>query len=247
MSSSSSINTYWFQNPATLWNRPTEVLPASNMTYPEKVNALVRLSIYAGLLLSIVFRNYLWLYVPILTMALTWVLYLFRSSGGNGTEGGTIKESMSQQLNATPLSKVFDAQNELEHFGNTAIDATFPTTTNPFMNPMPFDDRRRPAAIKPSLASDKIERYFNKSLFRDVSDIFGRENSQREFYTVPSTTYPSNQPGFAEWLYKVPPTCKDGNGAQCVANNEGRLYGGGGGSFKLPYITDKYNKQALGL
>ena len=30
---------------------------------------------------------------------------------------------------------------------------------------------------------------------------------------------------FGEWLYKTPPTCKEGNGNQCVANNPERLNG----------------------
>lgn len=234
---------YWFQEPSQLWktDKLAEVIPTSSMSYPDKHNALVRLSIYIGLVLTIIFRCYLWLYVPLLTMCLSYILYAVRTS----QPPMSITESMSQKLDTTSLDKVYDAQNELEHFTGTVSDATYPTSSNPFMNPMPFDDRTRPEAAENQGA--KIERQFNRTLFREVSDIFNKENSQREFFTVPNTTYPSNQTGFAEWLYKVPTTCKDGNGGQCVANNEGRLYGGGNGSFKLPYITNKFNHIALGI
>ena len=49
---------------------------------------------------------------------------------------------------------------------------------------------------------------FNYNLYRDVSDIFGRNNSQRQFYTMPVTTIPNNQKKFANWLHGKNETCK---------------------------------------
>jgi hypothetical protein len=237
----SDSEVYWFQKFEILFNnnKLNEFYPKSGMKYSEKVNALVRLSIYIGLLASIILRNYLYLYIPILTMLLTYVLFLFRQmdSDVKKTQTGII-EKLSQSINGgTSLSAAFDAQNELEHFSNSATDATYPSQNNPFMNPLPFDDRKRPEAINPEAVSNKVEKYFNRNLFREIGDIFSKENSQREFYTVPATTYPSHQDDFANWLYKTPPTCKEGNGNQCVANNSDRLMS----SFKLPYITNKLN------
>ena len=48
------------------------------MTYPEKINSVVRLSLYAGLILGLFYSNYLYLYIPIITMAITYLLYVFR-------------------------------------------------------------------------------------------------------------------------------------------------------------------------
>ena len=33
---------------------------------------------------------------------------------------------------------------------------------------------------------------FNKDIYRDVNDIFGKNNSQRQFYTVPGKTNPND-------------------------------------------------------
>ena len=52
-----------------------------------------------------------------------------------------------------------------------------------------------------------------------IRNIFSKNNSQRQFYTTPVTTIPNDQKSFANWLYKTPPTCKENNGNQCVANN----------------------------
>ena len=42
---------------------------------------------------------------------------------------------------------------------------------------------------------------------------------------MPNTEAANRQKEFGEWLYKTPPTCKEGNGNQCVANNPERLNG----------------------
>ena len=64
---------------------------------------------------------------------------------------------------------------------------------------------------------EEIEDNFEKGLV-DI-DVFGRKNSQRQYYTVPVTTIPNKQTELANWLYKTPSTCKEENGFQCVGNN----------------------------
>jgi hypothetical protein len=100
-----------------------------------------------------------------------------------------------------------------------------PSSNNPFMNPLPFDSRLRDSAcdaIKPENQL-KIEKEYNKHCIKDISDIWNHNSGRREFYTVANTTYPSDQGAFANWLYKTPVSCKEGNGAQCVANLPYRL------------------------
>ena len=77
-----NMNTYWFQDLSLIFdtNKADVFYPKSGMTYAQKVNALVRGSIYLGLILSIIFRNYLFLYIPVILMIMTYVNYLFRVS-----------------------------------------------------------------------------------------------------------------------------------------------------------------------
>ena len=49
----------------------------------------------------------------------------------------------------------------------------------------------------------------NAEMPSDVNDVFGKMNSQRQFYTMPSTTIPNAQDDFAKWLYLNPKTCKE--------------------------------------
>ena len=64
---------------------------------------------------------------------------------------------------------------------------------------------------------------FNKNLYRDLTDVYGKNNSQRQFYTTPITTVPNDQNSFANWLYRSEKTCKEGDGNRCSANNYGSL------------------------
>ena len=54
-------------------------------------------------------------------------------------------------------------------------------------------------------------------LYRDVQDVFSKNNSQRQFYTVPGNRIPHDQSSFAHWLYGTPQTCKEGNGVACLS------------------------------
>ena len=95
------------------------------------------------------------------------------------------------------------------------------------MNPLPADDRARGPAcstLNNAELANKVEANFNNNLFKDVDDIYNRRHSERQYYTVPSTKFYSNQGEFAQWLYGNSPLgCKEGSGDACVAGNEYRL------------------------
>jgi hypothetical protein len=86
-----------------------------------------------------------------------------------------------------------------------------PDRENPFMNPLPYDDATLPAAcdIEDPSVRRKMDKYFERNLFRDVSDVFSSQASDRQYYTVPVTTVPNDQTAVARWLYDIGPTCKE--------------------------------------
>ena len=63
----------------------------------------------------------------------------------------------------------------------------------------------------------------------DVNDIFNNGNSQRQFFTVSGKDVPNDRDTFMKWCYQTPPTCKEGNGLQCAANQAGEHRGLGSG------------------
>jgi hypothetical protein len=92
-------------------------------------------------------------------------------------------------------------------------DDILPTTENPFMNINLITDNKEkepaPASWNNQKIKEEIEDKFGYNLYRDVGDLYGKSNSQRQYYTMPSTTIPNNQTSFAKWCYGVGPTCKE--------------------------------------
>lgn len=90
-----------------------------------------------------------------------------------------------------------------------------PTKENPFMNRtiIDYNNDDQPTACNADddEIKDEMEVNFNHDLFRDVDELWERENSQRQFYTMPNTAVPNNQVEFAKWLYYIPKTCKEDN------------------------------------
>lgn len=106
-----------------------------------------------------------------------------------------------------------DDESVEEGFAMRGNTTTRPTDDNPFMNPnLITDPRDKPRATlninNPEL-DEQITKMFDKNLFQETGDIFNKENSQRQFITVPSTVIGGEQTSFAKWLYQAPPTCKE--------------------------------------
>ena len=89
-----------------------------------------------------------------------------------------------------------------------------PTVENPFANIvfsdyLDADNLAQPCNVDNPEISNQMQNLYNSSIYRNLSDVWERENSQRMFYTTPIQTIPNNQTDFANWLYKTGPTCKE--------------------------------------
>jgi hypothetical protein len=88
-----------------------------------------------------------------------------------------------------------------------------PTVENPFMNVNLITDNKEKIESPNSWNNEEVQKdiedKFGYNLYRDVGDLYGKSNSQRQYYTMPSTTIPNNQTSFAKWCYSVGPTCKE--------------------------------------
>jgi len=99
-----------------------------------------------------------------------------------------------------------------------------PTADNPFTNIVFADyldagNIAEPCNVDNKDVQTSMNQLYNSNIYRNIEDVFERENSQRVFYTVPVTTVPNKQTEFAEWLYKTGPTCKE-NSANCTYYEE---------------------------
>ena len=98
---------------------------------------------------------------------------------------------------------------------------TYPTAKNPFMNVLVDEIKYNPYRSKAASTFDPevavgLEDYFKTQFINDPTDVFGKSQSQRQFYTTPSTTVPNDQGSYQDWLYKIPgKTCKEGGREAC--------------------------------
>jgi hypothetical protein len=111
--------------------------------------------------------------------------------------------------------------------GEALPERTLPTSRNPFMNvllaEMKYNPSRPEAApVNQPSVKQTIDDYFRVQWFSDPTDVFGKNQSQRQFVTQPSTTVPNDQGSFADWLYRIPgKTCKEGGRAACLSGTDG--------------------------
>jgi hypothetical protein len=106
-------------------------------------------------------------------------------------------------------------------------DYTPPTARNLFMNVLLDEIKYNPgrpeaAPVDNPTVKQTMDDYFRVQWFSDPTDVFGKNQSQRQFVTQPSTTVPNDQGAFADWLYKIPgKTCKEGGREACLAGTDG--------------------------
>lgn len=177
------------------------VVPLEGMTFEQKLNATVRFFLYLGVLLAILKSDARYLFFGIAAAGASALLYEHRRAERARAER-------------------FLEHEEADVVGGKLCARS--TVDNPFMNPSVADFGKpgRPAAcdVDDPRVQDAVAKNFNARLFKDVSDLYGKMSSQREFYTVPVTTVPNDAVGFAEWCYGRGTTCKEGNGTQCYGN-----------------------------
>lgn len=179
-----------------------ELIPTADMTIEEKLNALMRLILFIGIIMTLLFNDSKYIMFIIIIGMVFIFIYNYQTQSIKNAE------------------KFLDKKN-LDIVDNKICYKS--TVDNPFMNPTIMDvqyNPNRPEActINNTEIEKDMDKNFYSRLYRDVGDIYGKMSSERQFYTVPSTTIPNKQVELAHWLYNRGPSCKENNGEQCFRN-----------------------------
>lgn len=251
--------------------RLTEFFPCKIQSNEERLNSIVRLSLYSSIVLCIYHSDPKYSSIFIFILFFTYIIYKHNPKINNKTTKiNKIDLTTQQQAQVEAERLASDPLNDLslnnftpslglnaskkhlgtlvsengnttqgvgiieqfegERHGEKSGTCTAPTVDNPFMNAtmkdyMNFDKDGsivdRPPACDPSSPSVKneIETNFNNNLFKDVNDVFGKSNSQRQFFTMPWTQIPNDRESFQQWLYLSPATCKE-NQDNCLRSED---------------------------
>jgi len=192
---------FWLEDPMVLFRNQNYyvIFPTNSMSKIEILNALSRFFLYLAILFLLFSRDTGYIYIPIIGIIIIIFLYYIQ-------KGDTDDNVHEDFCRGNECNKITVCQT--------------PTRGNPFMNVTVADLMDRPDRPPACVATDKtikeeIDENYNYNLFKDVDDVFDRGYSQRQFYTTPSTTIPNEQTTFANWLYKLPETCKE-NQSNCL-------------------------------
>ena len=190
------MSDYWFNNISILFQNTNEFFPKKEFNRIRKVNAIARLSIYYSVLICLLKLDTKYLSLSFCLLLLSYYL-------------GYVD--------------TFQSTNNKEN-----KKCTEPTDSNPFMNFMLGDqitNPNKPAACPvDSVRKDQIKKYRIKA-YPDPRDLFGKIITDRNFYTMPSTTIVNDQEGFAKYLYGDFGKCKS-EGKDCLKNRDNRFHRG---------------------
>jgi len=201
---------FWYNERDILYNKDYifEFFPSKDYDIVRKLNAILRFSIYYSIIMYFYNRNTNFFAIPLMTALITYFIWSNNKSIKNDKFSVDLK-------NDVPNLVTLKDHN---------LGCTLPNKDNPFMN-TPFFDIAADKELPQSCTSydnkgiqRKIEKEFDKGLYRNYTDIFGKENSQRQFFTVPGRQGIPDQSSFAHWLYKTPGTCKEGNKLACLSS-----------------------------
>jgi len=199
-------NKIWYEDILNIFyiDNAIRFIPMPNTTIEEQLNAIWLFSLYFCILVFITNGriNIFLIFVFVSIFTYIFYNYLYKNN------------------------KKFNNSNE--NYVNDSNDNNFvrkPTLDNPFMNanivtkenPDNHNDNIFNNDIK-----NQIDEYYYKKIVRDVGDVYDKSHSQRQFYTMPSTTIPNQQDEFANWLYGSAASCKD-NQRYCLRTEDPRF------------------------
>ena len=211
-----SCPAFWLENPHILVTQATEFFPFTEhdkRCTSAALNSFTRFGIYLGAVLAFVRMELSWLLIGVVFAVFTVVAWYVMRSNGAMREGFMDTEA-----------PVIDGADVQEKYVPDIIGSqgrTMPTAANPFMNVLltEISDNpyRTPAASAEGVAvKSELDGYFDTMFAADPGDVFQKSQSQRQWYTTPSTTIPNDVESLQNWLYRTPgQTCKEGNMGVC--------------------------------
>ena len=194
--------TIWYKDPVKFFdiNNMLMFYPTSEMVYTEKLNATLRLVLYITIIMY-AFQNDVKVFTLLLFVGIIlYIMYIVEED----------KERYEDSYVRVDDTYVEDNDKE----------CTRPTKDNPFMNvtmnEYTENPKRNRACKMTNQVNNYIDKYFNEDLYKSIDDIYNKNSSERQYYTMPSTEIPNNQDEFANWLYgNDEKTCKEGNLLKC--------------------------------
>jgi hypothetical protein len=217
---SSTCEDFWLYSPKRLFMNPTFCPRIECGT--EVANVLTR-ALIISLLVGGIFA-YIYGFQAMLISLILIIVMMAPTIFAYFNPSNIVQEKEKTAVPEKQQPKPFIAPINVEGFANNIADYTYPTPANPFMNVLPGDSPQRPCAapIDDKSIKQQLDDFFRVQWYSDPTDVFGKNQSQRQFVAMPVSSIPNDNESYKQWLYGLPEkTCKEGNGAQCRAGTGG--------------------------
>jgi hypothetical protein len=210
-------HTFWLNNPSVLLDKKyiTELWPSEAESTETKLNAYTRIIILLAVVGFMLTRSVKVLISAAITLVIIVLLYKTR------------KHADAKKAMNTKIVKEGFTNRKLYEKSKQAF--TNPTRKNPLMNVLlpeiKYNPHRKAAApsFNPVVEEKINEKTGNVGpdprLFLDLGDSINFEQSMQRFYTTANSRVANDQTAFAKFCYGNMPSCKDGDGLQCVKDN----------------------------
>lgn len=192
-------------------NHIFDFIPNIKASTEERINAIVRFSLYFSIVLMIFKNNYRYSYIFVATLVISYFFYDTNRENfvSNNANNKVEEESDNNSLFCKGKSK--KDKEEMDNSVNKNCDE--PKCDNLFMNVLPTDDfsNKKPACSYTKEISKKVNNGFYNKFKKDVSTFYNQDFGMRQFYSMPNTQVPNDQGTFAKWLYNTPVSCSVGS------------------------------------
>jgi hypothetical protein len=178
------------------------LIPLINMSFRDKLMAIVNLVIFVSVILTLIFKNLVFILIGLSILIIIFFIYIYDDK---------VKIDMNEKMSNRNLAII---DNKI---------CVKPSLENPFMNPSIIDYFNKNNNIKAcdydnKTIEENVNSFFGDKVYKDINDIYGKSFSERQFYTVPASTIPNDRKSYEDWLYHRDKTCKENNGIQCYNN-----------------------------
>ena len=226
---------FWSNDPTILFNKDyiIQLWPSSTMSFEEKLNAITRLIIVLSVLGFILTRTFRFLIVGIVTIIIVFILFKMRKQkivkeiiNKEGFENSDNLKNNDKIINPETLQSFlksdFEPVNKKNPLGNVLLTEIMDNPTRkaapPSFNIDVYEDITKSAKKMIQSLNPGIKNT-NQQLFGDLGEKFEFDQSMWQYYSNPNTKIPNDQGAFADYLYGDMPSCRGGDGIECIKDN----------------------------
>lgn len=186
---------FWINDPSELFKNMCRFNPLSDGPFNCNLNSYTRFVILVSLITFCITKDVKYLYIGIfIMMSIVAIYYMWRPSKFENFDN-----NINQRLNQVNLPR-----RKSDYFN------TSDSNNNPLKNNTIPEYGNQPEFSEATPSNNETTKFVKGKIFQQASD-FIFDTGTRQYHTMPNTSIPNEQTGFANWCYGSETNCKAGS------------------------------------